>query len=58
LWPPSYASCKTALVRRIGELFRKAWNPRAFKGHLSPHEFLQARPRPPLHKAPRCFEEW
>uniref|UniRef100_A0A1I8G0W6 ubiquitinyl hydrolase 1 n=1 Tax=Macrostomum lignano TaxID=282301 RepID=A0A1I8G0W6_9PLAT len=30
------------LVRRFGELLRKLWNPRNFKAHVSPHEFLQA----------------
>ena len=29
-------------VRRLGELFRKLWNPRNFKSHVSPHEMLQA----------------
>jgi U4/U6.U5 tri-snRNP-associated protein 2 len=26
----------------LGELIRKIWNPRSFKGHVSPHELLQA----------------
>lgn len=30
------------LLSRLGELARKLWNPRAFKGHVSPHQFLQA----------------
>ena len=30
------------VVRRLGELFRKLWNPRNFKSHVSPHEMLQA----------------
>jgi U4/U6.U5 tri-snRNP-associated protein 2 len=29
------------LVKRFSLLTRKIWNPRAFKGHVSPHEFLQ-----------------
>nr|CAH8872404.1 unnamed protein product [Trichobilharzia regenti] len=29
------------LVNRFGELIRKLWNPRNFKTHVSPHEFLQ-----------------
>ncbi|CAI8006750.1 U4/U6.U5 tri-snRNP-associated protein 2 [Geodia barretti] len=33
---------KFMLVRRLGELFRKLWNPRNFKSHVSPHEMLQA----------------
>uniref|UniRef100_A0A5K3F672 ubiquitinyl hydrolase 1 n=1 Tax=Mesocestoides corti TaxID=53468 RepID=A0A5K3F672_MESCO len=32
----------TLLVHRFGELIRKLWNPRNFKTHVSPHEFLQA----------------
>ncbi|KAL7058278.1 hypothetical protein AAHC03_017118 [Spirometra sp. Aus1] len=30
------------LIQRFGELIRKLWNPRNFKTHVSPHEFLQA----------------
>lgn len=29
------------LVKRCSILFRKIWNPRAFKAHVSPHELLQ-----------------
>lgn len=29
------------LVKRFGMLLRKIWNPKAFKGHVSPHEFIQ-----------------
>ena len=31
-------------VHRLGELFRKLWNPRyfLFRAHVSPHEMLQA----------------
>ena len=29
-------------VQRLGELFRKLWNPHNFKAHVSPHEMLQA----------------
>ncbi|KAK5662988.1 hypothetical protein OQA88_6402 [Cercophora sp. LCS_1] len=29
------------LVKRTSILFRKIWNPRAFKSHVSPHELLQ-----------------
>jgi U4/U6.U5 tri-snRNP-associated protein 2 len=42
LWPANYVNCKSELVVRFGEVVRKAWNPRAFKGQVSPHEFLQA----------------
>lgn len=42
LWPDNYRDCKSDLVRRFGEVVRKAWNPRAFKGQVSPHELLQA----------------
>ena len=31
-----------ALALRFGELTRKMWNPRAFKGQVSPHEFMRA----------------
>jgi U4/U6.U5 tri-snRNP-associated protein 2 len=34
-------SKRTELVRRCSILFRKIWNPRAFKAHVSPHELLQ-----------------
>jgi U4/U6.U5 tri-snRNP-associated protein 2 len=34
-------SSKTELVKRCSILFRKIWNPRAFKAHVSPHELLQ-----------------
>ncbi|EGD72995.1 U4/U6.U5 tri-snRNP-associated protein 2 [Salpingoeca rosetta] len=30
------------LVQTMGDLIRKVNNPKAFKGHVSPHEFLQA----------------
>jgi U4/U6.U5 tri-snRNP-associated protein 2 len=32
----------TKLTKTWGELLRKMWNPKAFKGHVSPHEFMQA----------------
>ncbi|CAI5463932.1 unnamed protein product [Closterium sp. Yama58-4] len=38
----SPAAQPSALVRRFGELVRKVWHPRNFKGQVSPHEFLQA----------------
>lgn len=34
-------SSKSELVKRCSILFRKVWNPRAFKNHVSPHELLQ-----------------
>ncbi|KFH47582.1 mRNA-splicing protein-like protein [Hapsidospora chrysogenum ATCC 11550] len=34
-------SSRPELVKRCGILFRKIWNPRAFKSHVSPHELLQ-----------------
>lgn len=34
-------SQRSELVRRCSLLFRKLWNPRAFKAHVSPHELLQ-----------------
>lgn len=33
---------RVLLVQRFSELCRKVWHPTAFKGHVSPHEFLQA----------------
>ncbi len=38
----NYSECRSVLVQRGGELIRKMWNPRAFKGHVSPHEIMQA----------------
>jgi len=38
----NYQECKSVLVHRFGELVRKIWNPRNFKGQVSPHELLQA----------------
>lgn len=34
-------SARPELVKRCAILFRKIWNPRAFKSHVSPHELLQ-----------------
>ncbi|PQE32024.1 ubiquitin thiolesterase protein [Rutstroemia sp. NJR-2017a WRK4] len=34
-------SNKPELIKRVSILFRKIWNPRAFKSHVSPHELLQ-----------------
>ncbi|KAM0518459.1 hypothetical protein ACHAPE_004222 [Trichoderma viride] len=34
-------SKKSEVVKRCSILFRKIWNPRAFKSHVSPHELLQ-----------------
>ncbi|PIN21321.1 Spindle pole body protein - Sad1p [Handroanthus impetiginosus] len=42
LIPENYVHCKSQLVQRFGELTRKIWHPRNFKGQVSPHEFLQA----------------
>jgi U4/U6.U5 tri-snRNP-associated protein 2 len=33
---------QSLLVQRFGELTRKIWNSRNFKGQVSPHEFMQA----------------
>ncbi len=30
----NYTSCKSVLVQRFGELLRKIWNPRNFKGQV------------------------
>ena len=32
---------RAELVKRFSLITRKIWNPKAFKGHVSPHEFLQ-----------------
>ncbi|KNA12437.1 hypothetical protein SOVF_125660 [Spinacia oleracea] len=42
LIPENYQDCKSPLVHRFGELTRKIWHSRNFKGQVSPHEFLQA----------------
>jgi U4/U6.U5 tri-snRNP-associated protein 2 len=33
---------KTLLSLRFSELMRKIWNPKNFKGHVAPHEFIEA----------------
>ncbi|KAK6914487.1 Peptidase C19, ubiquitin carboxyl-terminal hydrolase [Dillenia turbinata] len=42
LIPENYQHCKSPLVQIFGELTRKIWHARNFKGQVSPHEFLQA----------------
>ncbi|KAI9085917.1 hypothetical protein K1719_031994 [Acacia pycnantha] len=42
LIPENYQHSKSQLVHRFGELTRKIWHVRNFKGQVSPHEFLQA----------------
>ncbi|PKA65915.1 Ubiquitin carboxyl-terminal hydrolase 24 [Apostasia shenzhenica] len=42
LIPQNYQNSKSPLVHRFGELTRKIWHARNFKGQVSPHEFLQA----------------
>lgn len=42
LIPENYRNVKSPLVQRFGELTKKIWHPRNFKGQVSPHEFLQA----------------
>ncbi|VFQ63485.1 unnamed protein product [Cuscuta campestris] len=42
LIPENYQHIKSPLVHRFGELTRKIWHARNFKGQVSPHEFLQA----------------
>lgn len=42
LIPENYQHCESQLVHRFGELTRKIWHARNFKGQVSPHEFLQA----------------
>ena len=31
---------KKTLTKAVSDCFRKIWNPRAFKAHLSPHELM------------------
>lgn len=38
----NYKGVTDPLVVTFGELMRKVCNPRNFKSHVSPHEFLQA----------------
>lgn len=47
LLPENYASCKSQLVQRFGELLRKACNPRNFKGQVRTADHLQA-----IHQLP------
>lgn len=34
----NYSSSKSILVKRFGELLRKIWNPRNFKGQVQPNQ--------------------
>ena len=34
LLPANYKACRSPLVQRFGELMRKLWNPRNFKGQV------------------------
>uniref|UniRef100_A0A7S0XB69 Ubiquitinyl hydrolase 1 n=1 Tax=Mantoniella antarctica TaxID=81844 RepID=A0A7S0XB69_9CHLO len=38
----AHAGNQSLMVQRFGELTRKVWNSRNFKGQVSPHEFMQA----------------
>jgi U4/U6.U5 tri-snRNP-associated protein 2 len=42
LKPENLVKAKSPVVHTFGELIRKMYNHRNFKGHVSPHEFLQA----------------
>eukprot|EP00299_Pterocystis_sp_00344_P013304 c6506_g1_i3.p1 GENE.c6506_g1_i3~~c6506_g1_i3.p1 ORF type:complete len:367 (-),score=74.15 c6506_g1_i3:530-1585(-) len=42
LTPANYAKVRSPLVKCFGEFVRKIWNPANFKGHVSPHELMQA----------------
>jgi U4/U6.U5 tri-snRNP-associated protein 2 len=43
LEPRNYAhAASSALVCRFGDFLRRAWNDRAFRGHVSPHELMVA----------------
>lgn len=65
LLPENYKSCKSQLVQRFGEIVRKIWNPKGFKGQVSPHELFQAisvlsnrRYRSDVHSDPAEFMTW
>jgi len=51
LLPANYAACRAPLVQRFGELLRKAWNTRNFKGQVGVGIRVRA---PPPGKAPAC----
>ena len=38
----NYAEVSTPLLERFGELVRKTNNDKAFRGHVSPHDFMQS----------------
>ena len=43
LRPQNYAhAASSVLVCRFGDFLRRAWNDRAFRGHVSPHELMVA----------------
>ncbi|KAK4372765.1 hypothetical protein RND71_008149 [Anisodus tanguticus] len=42
LIPENYQHTRSPLVHRFGELTRKIWHARNFKGQVNPHLFLQA----------------
>eukprot|EP00658_Telonema_sp_P-2_P021131 TRINITY_DN18395_c0_g1_i6.p1 TRINITY_DN18395_c0_g1~~TRINITY_DN18395_c0_g1_i6.p1 ORF type:complete len:481 (+),score=122.03 TRINITY_DN18395_c0_g1_i6:312-1754(+) len=39
--PSNYAECRSVLPHRFGDFVRKVWNPKNFRGHVSPHELMQ-----------------
>lgn len=65
LLPSNYEGCKSLLVQRFGEIIRKVWNPKGFKGQVSPHELFQVisvlsnrRYRSDAHSDPAEFMTW
>ncbi|KAL2531630.1 Ubiquitin C-terminal hydrolase superfamily protein [Abeliophyllum distichum] len=54
LIPENYQHSKSPLVHRFGELTRKIWHARNFKGQVSPHEFLQAV----MKASKKTFSNW
>lgn len=40
----NYSSSKSVLVKRFGELLRKIWNPRNFKGQVLPNQSVYTDP--------------
>ena len=40
--PMNYRGNPSQLVHRLGEILRKMWNPRQYRGQVSPHELMVA----------------
>jgi len=40
--PKNYEDCRSVLPHRFGDFVRKVWNPKNFRGQVSPHELMQS----------------